>query len=371
MRLLRSVSAVGVACFVLGGCLLPFGNDNGGGGSPSSECTSDGQCFGSDNACAPSKCVDHACQTSNLPDGTLEPGSETSAPACKKIVCDGSGSTRTLADPTNVPTGGKVACKRATCDATGNVSYTPDPSNTPPDEPHDCKLDQCASDGTITYKANPADVPVDTKGDCMKDGCDASGTVTKTVDDTDPPPPATCFSYTCSGGSPVGTPINPTKNCSDEGFVCGADGMCDTCPAPDASCSDVGPGSRVATSAHDFGGIGRTDSGGRWFCGAVPSGATEYYTYYDDGTGFLASFDPYFEIEPQASAKMCVFFDCPSVSCPGSTTADTRAGHPGCCLDAAPGAFTGFDMHFCDGARVNIEVTTTSACAGFELHFHD
>ena len=134
---------------------------------------------------------------------------------------------------------------------------------------------------------------------------------------------------------------------------------------------DPGPGSRAQASAHDFGGIGRTDTGGRDFCGAVPAGQAEYYTYYDDGTGFLAVFDPYFEIRPQVAANMCVYFDCASIACPGGTTVDSLGGHPGCCWDASAGTFTGHRIDFCTGARVTLKVTSTSTCAGYEAHFHD
>ena len=371
----RSIAAtfvLSVVSLAWAGCVLPFGSDSSGDGSitPGGECSTDDQC-GSGVSCQVEHCVNRQCQSSPAADGTMASDYTSDEPACEKVVCDGKGGTRNVADPTNVPTGAAVACKRATCDTSGTVEYTPDPSNTPPDEPHDCKRDSCASDGTITYVPDPTDLPTDSKGDCKKPTCDASGTEGSTPDDSDTPPATTCFSYTCSDGAPVGTPINPNTVCSAEGFACGADGSCTTCPTPDATCTSSGPGSRTATSAYDFAGIGRTDSGGRWVCGAVPSGAAEYYTYYDDGTGFLASFDPYFEIEPQAPAQMCVYFDCPSIACPGGTTASSSGGHPGCCLDAPAGVFTGANIGFCDGARVNISVTTTSTCAGYELHFHD
>ena len=106
--------------------------------------------------------------------------------------------------------------------------------------------------------------------------------------------------------------------------------------------------------------------------GAVPAGASDYYTYYDDQTGFLAVFDPYFEIEPTAPVTMCVYFDCASVTCPsGSTASTSSASKAGCCLSAPANAFTGMPVNFCDGARVAIQVTPVSGCAGYELHFHD
>ncbi len=189
--------------------------------------------------------------------------------------------------------------------------------------------------------------------------CDADGGTSTAPDPTNVPAPTTCATFSCDNVTPVSTPANPTAQCSDLGFVCGSDGQCATCPAPDASCDEPGVGSRVSTSPHDFQGIGRTDTGGRYLCGAVPSGAASYYTYYDDQTGFLAVFDPDFEISPTAPVTLCAYFDCASVTCPaGSTSSTSSAQQPGCCLNAQPGAFTGMAIDFCDGGRVTLEVTS-------------
>lgn len=363
----QALAAGMVLSFFWSGCLLPTSSSD---SSPPPECTTDTDCA-STPSCREWRCEAHQCQEHDLADGVAAPDYAGNQPVCQRVVCDGQGETRTEPDPTNTHGTSTPSCKKATCDGSGNVSYEPDPSNTPADTPHDCQVDQCASDGSITQAPDPTDLPEDHTGDCSKPGCDASGAVTKTPDDSDTPPDSTCFSYTCSGGKPVGTPINPTTNCSSEGYVCGSDGLCSTCPAPDAACTDPGPGSRDASSAHDFGGIGRTDTGGRRFCGAVPNGAAEYYTYYDNETGFLAKFDPYFEIRPQAQATMCVYFDCPSINCPSGWSDDTMSGHPGCCEQAAPGSFSGARIDFCASARVDIKVTTQASCAGYEVHFHD
>ncbi len=362
----RTLALALVLSFFWSGCLLPTSSGN----SSPPECTTDADCA-STPSCRGWRCESHKCREHDLADGVDAPDYVGSSPTCQRVVCDGHGGTRTVPDPTNTNNASEMPCQRATCDSSGNVSYQPDPSNTPTDTPHDCKVDQCAADGTITQAPDPSDLPDDHAGDCMQPGCDASGTIAETPDDNDPPPDSTCFSYTCSGGKAVASPINPTKNCSSGGFVCGSDGSCSTCPAPDAACDDPAWGTRTPTSAHDFGGIGRTDTGGRQFCGAVPKGEAEYYTYYDNETGLFSVFDPYFEIKPQAPATMCVYFDCSSINCPSGWSQDSLSGHPGCCLKAAAGAYSGARIDFCASARVDIKVTTSATCAGYEVHFHD
>lgn len=365
---------------------------------PQPECVSDFDCRAEASGCVTATCESGTCKAAPVADGTPV-ASAGSRLQCQKLVCDGKGSTRNApdptavptdrapsckryacdasgapvleADPTNVPDPSGTPCQRAVCDASGSATTTPDPNNLPVDTPNDCKAEQCDLAGNVTYVAAPTDLPVDRAGDCMKDTCGADGTFTKVVDDTDTPQPSTCKAHVCSNGVSTDTPINPTTSCSTAGYVCGADGECQTCPAPDAACTSPGPASRSQASAHDYGGIGRTDTGGRYACGAVPVGEREYYTYYDNNTGFLAEFDPYFELRPQAAATMCVYFDCPTVACPAGTTTDTLAAQPGCCWNAAAGSFTGKRIDFCSGARVTLAISSTAACTAYEMHFHD
>jgi hypothetical protein len=352
------LSCGGVACLVSsqpvetvrvfdGGVFDPVqepGQDGGGGTYiPGVECTVDSDCGSME--CAQLHCVDHKCTPTNYPTGTAPTGgSVPPAGACQRTVCDGDGGLTTAPDPTAVSTQAAPACLQNACTAEGMPSFTADLAN----------------------------APAAVAGSCTKYVCDADGGSSTEPDPTNVPAPTTCATYSCNdAGMAVSTPANPTAKCSALGFVCGADGTCGTCPTPDSACDEPGVGSRVSTSPYDFQGIGRTDSGGRYLCGAASTTATDYYTYYDDQTGFLATFDPYFEIEPTAPATMCAYFDCPSVTCPAGSTASSASGQPGCCLTGQPGAFTGMAIDFCDGARVTLKVTATSGCAGYELHFHD
>lgn len=330
---LRTTFTVLALAMASGACLLPNDDDDG-------ECRVDYDC-GASTACRALRCVENRCEQVNASEGTV--ADDPSTPACRRSVCDGR----------------------------GNATLAVDPSATPKDVPHDCRVSRCEADGTLGGTYDATDVPEDTRGDCMKDQCSETGVAARIVDDTDVPPPGTCMAGSCQNGALQRTPINPTGHCSDAGYVCGADGMCQTCPVPDAACADTGYGSRVQSAAHDFDGIGRTDSGGRTFCGAVPAGEAAYYTYYDNVTGFLAEFDPIFELRPQNDATMCAFFDCPSVACPSDTREDTLSGHPGCCWDAPAGSFSARHIDFCERGRVTLRVTTATPCTGYELHFND
>ena len=392
----------GASLFVL---LLAFGacsttTEGTATGIPSPECRTDADCASSNVSCRRVQCVEQKCQESDVPAGVTAQEFLADEPACKRVVCDGHGGEQSVPDPTSIPTGNASACMRVSCDAAGNettvpdlsrpptdtphdceketcsangtVILVPDPSDTPVDTPNDCHQASCSANGTVTPVPDPNDLPLDQRGDCQKNTCNADGTIGTTADDTDTPPPSTCQTFTCTSGKPVGTAANIGTVCSSLGFACGTSGQCDTCPAPNAACSEPGIGSRSSSAPYDFQGIGHCDSGGRSFCGAVPTGAADYATYYDDGTGPLCSFDPYFEILPSAPVTFCAYFDCPSVACPSGSHADTSAaGKPGCCLNAAAGAFTGMQIGFCSGARVTTKVTTGASCAGYELHFHD
>lgn len=338
-RVLRSTFSVLFLAFGSAACLFPFG-DHDDGGYDDRECRVDYDC-GQSTTCRALRCVNDRCEQVNATQGTE--ATDSSTPACRRSVCDGNGGTTLVVDATM----------------------------TPKDVPNDCRRSRCEADGTLGGSFDATDVPEDTPGDCMRDQCSETGVDSRVPDDRDVPATGICNSYTCSSGVVQSTPINPTARCSDAGYVCGADGKCGTCPTPDAACTDPGFGSRVQSAAHDFEGIGRTDSGGRTFCGAVPAGEAAYYTYYDNVTGFLAEFDPVFELRPQDDAKMCVFFDCPSITCPANTTSDTLSGHPGCCWDAPAGSFSARHIDFCERGRVTIRVTSEAACTGYELHFND
>jgi hypothetical protein len=323
------------------------GGDEADGGAEAStvvsgSCTTDAECGTA--PCAQLHCIEHQCKPTYYPSGTEPTGTTPIEPVCQHVVCDGSGNLTMMPDTTA-------------------VSTAPAPA---------CMSNACTADGQPTFVSDPTKPPASAPGSCTKTVCDPDGGTSTEPDPTNVPAPTTCATYTCNGETAVATPANPTAKCSDLGFVCGTDGTCGTCPAPDAACTEPGVGSRTASAPHDFQGIGNCDTGGRYLCGAVPAGDADYYTYYDNETGIFCQFDPYFEIEPTAPVTMCTYFDCPSVTCPSGSTASTSAsGQPGCCLSAKAGGFTGMAVDFCAGGRVTIKVTSASGCAGYQLHFKD
>ncbi|HWL86713.1 MAG TPA: hypothetical protein VNO21_12975, partial [Polyangiaceae bacterium] len=164
--------------------------------------------------------------------------------------------------------------------------------------------------------------------------------------DKDPPAPSICMSYTCANGTAKGNPINVGQNCSNYGFSCGATGACDTCPAPNASCTDPGPGknSRTPNTAYDFGDIGRCDDGGRSFCGVLAAGQTAYFKFRDDGTGLFCQHDPRVAVSPTAEVTLCVGSQCTTT---GSMSFATT-----------------------EGSESIISVTAKTGCTGYQLGFH-
>ncbi len=346
------VFAVGIATSS-SACIFSSGSDDpfpggGRGGSPDGaapECYEDWDCHGAgaSEPCRENKCVNGACTVQNVPEGVTP---QTNGDlVCRRLICDGQGNEKTLIDPTAVKDT-PHDCKQTACDAQGNPSYTPNTSDLPEDVAGDCKKPACAANGTPSTTPSPSDIPANVVGDCKKPACTADGLPSTTNDDSDPPPPGACMAYTCSNGAAAGHPINQGKNCSSYGFTCGTTGYCDTCPPADAQCTDPGPGknSRTPNTAYAFDDIGRCDSGGRTFCGALPAGQTAYFSFRDDGTGFLCEHDPYISVSPSAPVTLCVGNQCTDT---GSMSFDTA-----------------------EGSTYVISVTAKTGCTSYELSFH-
>jgi hypothetical protein len=365
------------------GMSAPEGGSGGGSGSggydsgyvPPPQCRTDGEC-GGQQGCRAWACVGGACQR-NDPAAGMPIVPQPAGVACKRAVCDGHGNTTEVIDANVVGADAPHDCMKPTCAADGTPTLVPDPSDLPLDTPHDCLKPACAADGTPTTAPDPSDVPADQPADCRVNTCDANGNPTTVPDNADPPPPGVCNTYTCSSGNAVASPANAGKVCSSNGFACDTQGQCDVCPAVDSACTDSGPGAPAHSpqTAVDYGGLGYCDYWGRSWCGALTANESSWFTYRDDGTaGFLCVFDPYFEVKPTAPVTLCAYFDCATaVSCPvGSLPATSATGHAGCCAAAPPSTFTGMHINFCNGARIEIEVRNgASACAGYQLDFHD
>jgi hypothetical protein len=216
---------------------------------------------------------------------------------------------------------------------------------------------------------DPADLPPDMKGDCKSPGCDASGNPT-TTPANDPPPMSGCMAYTCQNGTAVGA-ISPQTHCSTEGFICGTDGACNTCPMADAQCTDPGPGANAHSfaSEHDFGTIGWCNEDGFGVCGSLMTGVTSYFGYTANGGFTFCAFDPFVQIVAPAPVTLCEYFECPSVTCPATTTASMLNGLPGCCVTAA--SSTMIISPSCKDSQVYITVSSQNpTCTSYAMNFH-
>lgn len=304
--------ATGIA-LVTSACLFSSSSsdDSGYGG-----CRTDAECPEASQPCRENRCVAGVCTEGDVPAGINSGRSQTDL-VCHRLVCDGKGAEQSIVDVTVVH-----------------------------DTPHDCKQTSCTADGNPAFTPSAGDVPDDKAGDCKKPTCTTDGLPSTANDDNDPPPPSDCASYTCANGTTKGTPIHQGKVCAPTGFSCGASGKCDTCPAPDARCTDPGPGknARSPSTAYHWGDIGRCDSGGRTFCGVLAAGQTAYFRFRDDGTGALCQLDPHIEVSPTAEVSLCV----------GSQCTTTGA----------------LSFSSSSGQEITFSVTAKTACTGYTLSFH-
>lgn len=218
------------------------GGSSGSGGG----CTDASECPATGNECANPTCDNGVCGTEPVPSGTVI---TTQAPGdCKRVECDGAGSTQEVNDDDDVDDDGKE-CTTDTC-ASGTPASTPVMIGTTCESTKKCDaLGDCvdcvaASDcGTASECAAPlctngvcdpglvaANTPVAIQidGDCKKVVCDGAGAQATQEDlgdvEDDQQP---CTTDTCSATGPVHTPT-PGVPCGTAG-ICNASGQCVGC----------------------------------------------------------------------------------------------------------------------------------------------
>lgn len=426
LLVLAAAGFVPASAVFVSACAVPISPVQGTGGQGYGQCQSTSEC-GLPGECSSWVCEQHQCVAQNTPAGAMPANPSVTAP-CHRIVCDGNGGETDEVDPTSQPPQDSVApcqraicdasgnivtmpdathvppdtspgdCQRPSCDANGNPTLVPDPTDVPTDVPGDCQTPACTATGTPTFMPNPTDLPPDVKGDCKAPACTASGMPSFTPDpkdvpadtpgdckapacDTagnvtsvpanDPPPPTTCMAFTCSNGMAVGMPANPTASCSPEGFICGTDGMCNTCPMADAQCTDPGPGAAAHSLAteHDFGTIGWCDQDGFGVCGSLQKGVTSYFGYTANGGVTFCDFNPFVQVQAPAPVTLCEYFACPSVTCPLPSLPATLNGQPGCCVTGASSTMA--ITPSCEDSHVYITVSSQNAtCTSYAMNFH-
>ncbi|MFT3775659.1 MAG: lamin tail domain-containing protein [Minicystis sp.] len=232
-------------------------------------CNTAAQCPGSDTECQTRTCNAGTCGFSFASAGTLTSGQ--TAGDCKKIVCDGSGGTGFLADPTDVQDDGNE-CTADTCNA-GNPVHTPvapgaacgpggslvcDGSGscvqcvtaaTCPGSDTECQTRTCNA-GTCGFAFTTAGTvtSAQTAGDCKQNQCDGSGTIVAVAFTGDLPVDNNeCTADVCSGAAPSNPPVAAGTPCNQNGgSACDGNGSC--VGGPDVAGTTPADGANAAAS---------------------------------------------------------------------------------------------------------------------------
>jgi len=194
------------------------------------------------NECLVKACTtDGKCVPDPVADGTAVMGQ--TAGDCKKVVCDGAGSTKDQPDDTDAPTQQTVGdCQAVVCDGAGATKMQADDADVPVDG-NECTSDVC----TAGVPSNP---PVTLNTACGAGGmlyCDAAGQCVGCTDDTQCGMPTTCSTPVCNAGTcqtnfiPVGTatPNQTAGDCQEQ--QCDGIGGTKTVAAPTDINNDNNP----------------------------------------------------------------------------------------------------------------------------------
>ncbi|MBK8255510.1 MAG: proprotein convertase P-domain-containing protein [Polyangiaceae bacterium] len=234
-----------------GGTAGSAGTTSTGGTTSMAECSVAEDCPAVENECLVRACVEAKCTPEPVAAGTAV--AEQTDGNCEKVVCDGSGSTTTQADDSDLPADGN--------DCTNDVCTNGIPSNPPVTEGSACGAqgalycnaagqcvtcltdDQC---GTATDCSTPVcnagvcetqfaapgtPTPMQTDGDCLEVQCNGIGGTKSIVNDADVALDTNqCTLDFCQGGTLV-HPNSPSgATCTDNnGQVCDGAGNCIEC----------------------------------------------------------------------------------------------------------------------------------------------
>ncbi|APR76693.1 Tetratricopeptide TPR_2 repeat protein [Minicystis rosea] len=228
------------------------GHDAGTGTGGTGGCTADSDCPAGD--CVLATCDKGVCKSFNLPDGTAVPEPSQVPHDCQKLLCDGTGTAKPVADDTDLPDDGE-ACTTDTCNS-GAAVHTPvaldtdctaqgpdpkkfcsDPAGTVPGTCVECNTNaQCAS---LVCQDNK----------CLSAAC---GDTVKNGDETDVDCGGSCgtcdnskqckTATDCKSGYCQGTTCQPcyTSSWCAQGQYCdtpGSSGVCKPDKATGQSCT--------------------------------------------------------------------------------------------------------------------------------------
>jgi hypothetical protein len=227
-------------------------------------CVIPSNCPGSDTECQTRTCTNHTCGFNNKPAGT--PLFSQTAGDCKKVQCDGSGSTMTVPDINDKPVDGN-ACTDDVCAADGTPSNPSVSAGTTCGSSLMCNgqgacvgcinASDCPGSDTICQQRTCTNgqcgvnnaavgtlVPPPVAGDCKKVQCDGAGQIVTVADDNDLPVDGnSCTQDLCAAGLASNPPQAAGFSCSQMGGTrCNGAGMCvqclqaTDCPGTDTEC---------------------------------------------------------------------------------------------------------------------------------------
>ena len=220
-----------------------------GGGAP---CTVPTDCPATANECIDRTCAASVCGTTPTALGAAV--TSQTAGDCKKVVCDGAGSTTALNDDTD-PTNDNNACTADVCTAgvpshanTANGSSCgagvtclngacigcSAPSDCPGVD-DECKSRTCAIGVCgLTFTSSGTAVTTQIPGNCQESRCDGAGNTVSVADDADVPADdgAQCTDDLCAAGVPS-HPVRAINTACNQngGAFCDAVGACVQCNA--------------------------------------------------------------------------------------------------------------------------------------------
>jgi hypothetical protein len=211
------------------------------------------ECPGTDTECHARTCINETCGVADTASGH-KLATQTKGD-CQVVECDGSGSTMSVADNTDVPTTTNKciiescvagvptvtnqpaghACGTTSsplfCDGAGTCVQCNQASDCGTST--DCKTYSCTSHTcSVAFTSAGTPTSAQTPHDCKQNVCDGAGAVVVQNDNTDLPVDGNaCTDDVCTNGVPSNPPTAPDTSCGGS-LVCDGAGHCVGCVVP-------------------------------------------------------------------------------------------------------------------------------------------
>jgi hypothetical protein len=344
-----------------GGSTGGSGGSTGGTGGSGNDCATADDCPAPGTECLEATCENQTCGTKPVAIGTAL-GVQTEGD-CKRLECDGTGSTQDTPEdgdvpddakpcttdacnagtPTHTPVTVGTACNGANqCDAQGEcvACLTPDDCGTATE----CAAPTCTNGVCGTgYTPDATPVAIQTAGDCKKVVCDGAGATRTENDDTDAENDQNpCTTDTCNAGAPVHT-ITPDATCGTSG-ICNAQGECVGCNDP-SDCQGTNDFCKTKTCVSNICGFSFTNANTP--LPAADQDAGDCATKVCSGSGAITSIAAGTDLPVDGNA-------CTLDQCAGGTTPQNPP--------TAPGSACSSGGSVCNGSGACVECVNVSQC---------